>query len=824
MPLLQTCLSLVRKYGSAARVVAAGVLNVVAPGSGTLIEMAGQALDAAGEITNRLPRENWECELLARLGQSEAELKRLGQMLEFLTGPLAAVCDKAAAFANQADNLPDIIGQAIAADPSLAQVLHQIGTLKEQFAVFQADIRRLASRQEEAAPVYVRMNRVADYFEALWQAGIGPKDFVRLLHHRTRAVACIEQGQTGELAPLFLEMRLAAPKAASIPILEAAASVREFNYPAAQRALATALRLKPGDGELLELSQRVTTLTTRSTPSQPRPTAAPKRLQPGDTLDGWTLQKRLGAGGWGQVFKAVREGQTRALKVMHPDLAANRLFVERFKKEIAALHRLPRHANLVRIEDFGYCAQRQTWYLAMEYVDGPTLENYLARQGPLTETLVHQVFADVIDGLAQAHAAGIVHRDIKPGNLIFRRSDKRLVLVDFGLAVGAEDVGHTRVGGLTVSFAAPEQLYGEPATQASDVYSLCAVIHYALHSDKPEQRKPNRFSPALAPQSLREALTRGLTANAGERLANAGQLQEILQRDQLEPGSDPSISSSTQNRTRWRVALDGLSLVEAVQRACPGDVIEVAAGDYTLPQSLVIDKSLIIQGAGRDQTRIHSWAAGFAIRFSGDAEWTLRDVAVEHVGNQPANVVVVEGGLINLTHCSITGGVRDETKKLGGDGVWFLGSARGHVSQCLCRNNEYHGIAVTGQAQPVLEANTCENNKQCGILYFENAAGSARNNKCQNNEYHGIQVSGQAQPVLEANTCENNKYNGIAYFANAAGSARNNTCKNNAINGIYVGKSAKPTLGENILVGNLGGDFNQEVSIWVQLRRWLGGS
>jgi hypothetical protein len=124
--------------------MATGVLNVVAPGSGTLVEMAGQALDAASEAVDRTARENWERELLARLGRSEAELARLGQMFEFLTGPLAVVCDKAAAFADQPDDLPDIIGQAIADDPSLAQILHQIGAVKEQFAVFQADIRRLA--------------------------------------------------------------------------------------------------------------------------------------------------------------------------------------------------------------------------------------------------------------------------------------------------------------------------------------------------------------------------------------------------------------------------------------------------------------------------------------------------------------------------------------------------------------------------------------------------------------------------------------------------------------------------------------------------------
>jgi serine/threonine protein kinase len=530
MSLLQNCLGLVRKYGVATKVVATGVLNVVAPGSGTLVELAGQAIEAASHASEGLVEEQFRRELLARVSQNDAELARLGQLLEFLAGPLAKVCDKAASFADQPQDLPDIVNRAIAADPSLTQVLHQIGNLKEQFAVFQADIRRLADRQDEAAPVYVRMNRVADYFDELWQAGIPPKEFVRLLQDRTQVVNSIQQGQTAGVDSLIREMGSMLPQSASVPLLEAAVAVREFNYPAAQRELATAVRLKPSDGELLELSRRVTTLATRSTVRQASSTtsAESKRLQPGDTLDGWHLEMRLGAGGWGQVFKASRDGQTKALKVMHPDLATNPAFVERFKKEIATLQRLPRHPNLVRIEDFGFCPEQRTWYLVMEYVDGPTLERYLATKGPLSEPYIHKVFAEVIDGLSQAHAAGIVHRDIKPGNLIFRRSDQRLVFVDFGLAVEVKEIGHTQLGGLSALFAAPEQHYGEPGTQASDVFSMCAVIHYALQYDKPEQRKPNRFSPTQAPESLRELLSRGLAVNISERPADAGQLRQLF--------------------------------------------------------------------------------------------------------------------------------------------------------------------------------------------------------------------------------------------------------------------------------------------------------
>jgi parallel beta-helix repeat protein len=236
----------------------------------------------------------------------------------------------------------------------------------------------------------------------------------------------------------------------------------------------------------------------------------------------------------------------------------------------------------------------------------------------------------------------------------------------------------------------------------------------------------------------------------------------------------------------WQVSADELTLAEAVKQARPGDVIEIAAGVYTLDEPLIIDKSLRIRGAGREQTRILSWAEGFALKFTGDAQWTLHGVTVEHTGNRPANVVVVDSGMIRIERCSMRGGVWDQAQKRGGDGILLTGTARGIVKECVCSGNGLHGIEVLGQAQPVLEQNTCDNNKQAGIAYFDNAAGSAKNNTCRGNGYHGIQVNGQAQPVLEQNTCDNNKQDGIAYFHNAAGSAKNNTCRGNGYDGIGV--------------------------------------
>ncbi|MBA4191181.1 MAG: hypothetical protein C0467_24640 [Planctomycetaceae bacterium] len=529
MSLREQCRGLVVKYGSAAKVVVTSVLNVVAPGCGKLVELAGQAIDSAKGVAEKSAKDEWERDLLESVQNNEAELERLGRLFERLSGPLANLCDKANAFADQPEELPDIIGRALAANPTLSKVLHDLGDIKEEFGFFQSDLQRIADRQEEAIPVYARMNRVADYFDELWQAGIKPKQFVECIQKRDEVARHIEQGQLAGTDALLLDLRTSTPQASSVCILEAAAATRDFNYPLAQRALISATKLRPSDAGLAELSRRVTVLATAAIQRTPTPNPssepnAPKRLQPGDMLDGWKLESRLGAGSWGQVFRAVQNGQPRALKVMHPNFAADRAFVDRFKKEIATLHRLPRHPNLVRIEDFGFCADWRTWYLTMEYIDGPTLEQYLAKNGPMTEEQIRTMFAEAVRGLAEAHTARIIHRDIKPGNLVFRRSDKRLVFVDFGLAVGVEDFGQTGIGGRTIQFAAPEQHYGESATQASDVFSLCAVIHYAAQYDKPELRKPNRFTPKSAPESLREMLTRGMVSNVEDRFQHAGQL------------------------------------------------------------------------------------------------------------------------------------------------------------------------------------------------------------------------------------------------------------------------------------------------------------
>jgi hypothetical protein len=117
-------------------------------------------------------------------------------------------------------------------------------------------------------------------------------------------------------------------------------------------------------------------------------------------------------------------------------------------------------------------------------------------------------------------------------------------------------------------------------------------------------------------------------------------------------GLDTLPSPSIEPRERiWRVGQNNLTFEQAVARAQPGDTIEVPAGRFTLTQSVLVNKSLTIRGAGPDKTTLLSWEPEFAIKFTGDCQWTLENLSLEHVGNKPADVVIVDSGVITIRNC-----------------------------------------------------------------------------------------------------------------------------------------------------------------------------
>ena len=198
-------------------------------------------------------------------------------------------------------------------------------------------------------------------------------------------------------------------------------------------------------------------------------------LEPGTRLGVYRLEERLGEGGMGVVFRAVREpeGDEVALKVLRAELSADETFRRRFVHEARAAGEV-RHKHLVPITDAGEAEGRP--YLAVAFVRGRTLEARLAEDGPLAIEDLVRVVAHVASGLDALHAGGIVHRDVKPSNVIIDETGSAN-LTDFGLAKGRAYTVLTKPGMVmgTLDYLAPEMLRGSEATGASDIYALGCV-------------------------------------------------------------------------------------------------------------------------------------------------------------------------------------------------------------------------------------------------------------------------------------------------------------------------------------------------------------
>ncbi|MCB1560323.1 MAG: serine/threonine protein kinase [Xanthomonadales bacterium] len=203
-------------------------------------------------------------------------------------------------------------------------------------------------------------------------------------------------------------------------------------------------------------------------------------------IPGYRILRPLGEGGMASVFLAVQESLDRevALKVMAPALSANAEFAERFLQEGQITAKLS-HPNLVTIYDIG--SHGSVYYLAAEYIPGGTLRQRIDA-GKLTVAQALDVAVDIARGLDYAHEKGIVHRDVKPGNVLFR-ADGTAVLADFGIAKAIGATGGMTVAGSSIGtpdYMSPEQAQGGPLLDGrSDIYSLGAVLFEMLSGKQP---------------------------------------------------------------------------------------------------------------------------------------------------------------------------------------------------------------------------------------------------------------------------------------------------------------------------------------------------
>ncbi|MEU0471821.1 Stk1 family PASTA domain-containing Ser/Thr kinase [Streptomyces olivaceus] len=207
----------------------------------------------------------------------------------------------------------------------------------------------------------------------------------------------------------------------------------------------------------------------------------------GQVLDGrYRVEARIAVGGMATVYRAVdtRLDRVLALKVMHPALATDATFVDRFIREAKSVARLD-HPNVVQVFDQG--AQGAYVYLAMEYIAGCTLRDVLRERGALQPRAALDILEPVLAALGAAHRAGFVHRDMKPENVLIG-DDGRVKVADFGLVRAVDTVTSTTGAVLgTVSYLAPEQIEAGTADPRVDVYACGVVLYEMLTGGKPHE-------------------------------------------------------------------------------------------------------------------------------------------------------------------------------------------------------------------------------------------------------------------------------------------------------------------------------------------------
>jgi serine/threonine protein kinase len=215
------------------------------------------------------------------------------------------------------------------------------------------------------------------------------------------------------------------------------------------------------------------------------PGATKRELQPGDMLGGYRLEDVLGEGGMGLVFRAnrVEDNHEVALKVLKLELADDLLFQHRFRQEARAAAEV-REPHLVPIIEASEADGRH--YLAVDFVTGGSLTDKIAGSGTLSGEELVRVITEVGAGLDALHEAGIVHRDIKPQNILFS-ADGTAMLTDFGLAKGRAYTVLTKPGQVmgTLDYLAPELIRGNPATPQTDVYALGCVAFECIAGRAP---------------------------------------------------------------------------------------------------------------------------------------------------------------------------------------------------------------------------------------------------------------------------------------------------------------------------------------------------
>jgi eukaryotic-like serine/threonine-protein kinase len=369
----------------------------------------------------------------------------------------------------------------------------------------------------------------------------------------------------------------------------------------------------------------------------------------GELFDGrYMIESRLGSGGMADVYLATDQslGREVAIKILSERYARDADFVERFRREAAAAASL-RHPNIVTVYDRGEA--RGTSYIAMEYLDGPTLKEEIGHRAPMPEPEVIGYATQALAALDAAHRQGVVHRDIKPHNMVLT-DEGRLKVTDFGIARAANTQQMTEVGSIvgTAQYLSPEQARGLPVGPQSDIYSMGVVLYEMLCGELPfdgdsaveiamkqvsDPPPPLHARNRLVSPAMEQVVMRALAKDPALRFQSARQMAEELAR----VGRGQAASHDTQQATRVIAAGDATRVIPpenptSVLRPPPPPA---APRRSVLPWLLVL---LLLIGAGVAGFFVYHLLTGNDVTIPRSivgqtcrqAQATLRSVGLKH--------------------------------------------------------------------------------------------------------------------------------------------------------------------------------------------------